>query len=75
MDLIEGQVPPEELVSCQYHIDQLLDTAKCLLAADDITHAEGTIIQVPTEFIALGCQVVLETGEAQSLVEVQIPFL
>lgn len=57
MDLIEGEVAPEELVPCQDNINQLLDAGKGILTADDMTYAEGTIVQIPTELIALGCQV------------------
>jgi hypothetical protein len=40
VDLVEGEVAPEELVALEHDVDELLDAEEGLLAADDVARAQ-----------------------------------
>ena len=72
MHLVEGKVPPEQLVSRDDHADQLLDLVEGLLTLNDLAHAQRFVVQLLAELVAFRYQVLFYPSQAQLLVEGEI---
>lgn len=75
MNFVEGKILPKELISLDNNADQLLYPIESLLVLDDLAHAEGFVVKVLAELVALHYQILFDPSQTQLLIEGQIAKL